>query len=93
MRIAIISNITWLTLSLNFYNFIIYFFFYNLIVNSILLEHFKLSSKTYKTKTPSFSTRPKKNTQYTVLRNSFTIDTRSIPIHIQNIIHPFKPGL
>lgn len=89
MRIAIISNITWLTL--HFYNFTIYFFFYNFIFDSILLQYFKLSSN-LQNKKPFILHQTQKNTQYTVLRNSFTIDTR-FSIHIQNIIHPFKPGL
>lgn len=73
MRIAIISNITWLTL--HFHNFTIYFFFYNFIFDSILLQYFKLSSN-LQNKKPFILHQTQKNTQYTVLRNSFTIDTR-----------------
>lgn len=53
----------------------IYFFFYNFIFDSILLEYFKLSSNLQNKKLSSPDPQ-KKNTRYTVVRNSFTIDTR-----------------
>ena len=81
-------------ITLHFYNFTILQFISFSIISFSIQSFYNILNflQTYKTKSPSFSTRPKKihNTQ------SFVIHSQSIPdspIHIQNIIHPFKPGL
>lgn len=57
----------------------IYFFFYNFIFDSILLEYFKLSSNLQNKKLSSFSTRPKKKKKKIHDTQSFVIHSQSIP--------------